>query len=195
MSDHDDMTLFEKLRDEHPAGSEYEEWHGNRHLGVQFQGEGARHNGPSAPPALSAAIAKLERAFGIVASASRINLYRGDGDYKPLHHDRGRADDGTPQVTVGVSFGDTRELSLVHVRTGFVATFPMKNGDVFAFTPEINDTFTHGVPKICFNSPAGSGQRLSLILWGAKVDVLEARKAKLNAQEASNAINSSEGTN
>lgn len=167
-----DLSLFEALKNELPAGREFGDWHGGRHQGIQFQGEGARHDCDSAPPVLRATIAKMEAAFGIKALASRLNLYRSNEDFKPLHFDRGRGDNGEPQVTVGASFGATRELLLCHVKSGVTATFPQRNGDVFAFTPELNMVFTHGVPKIGFGSPSeheGNGPRLSLILWGGKV--------------------------
>jgi len=169
---HDDLSVFEALKGELPAGRDFSEWHGGRHLGMQFEGDGARHTADGEPVALRAAVAKLEAAFGIRASASRLNLYRSDADYKPMHHDRGRDEQGVPQVTVGASFGATRELTLLHVASGVTATFPQRNGDVFAFTPELNMTFMHGVPKIGFGSPSeveGRGPRLSLILWGSKI--------------------------
>lgn len=171
---HDDLSLFEALKSELPAGRDFTDWHGGRHLGMQFEGEGARHTAEGEPQALKAAVAKLEAAFGIRASAFRLNLYRSGADYKPMHHDRGRDEQGTPQVTVGASFGGTRELTLLHVASGVTATFPQRNGDVFAFTPELNATFMHGVPKIGFGSPSeveGHGPRLSLILWGSKVEL------------------------
>lgn len=33
-------------------------------------------------------------------------------------------------------------------------SFPQRNGDVFAFTPELNEVFMHGVPHVMPNSPA-----------------------------------------
>lgn len=170
----DDLSLFDALKGELPAGRDFSDWHGSRHMGMQFEGEGARHDSSTAPPALRAVVAEMEAAFGIRASASRLNLYRSPQDYKPLHYDRGRDNDGTPQCTVGASFGATRELTMLHVRSGVNSSFVQRNGDVFAFTPEINKVFMHGVPKIGYGSPSeveGSGERLSLILWGSKVDV------------------------
>merc|ERR1711957_476887 len=135
-------------------------------------GEGARHDSEDTPPHLREMVAKMEKAFGIKATASRINLYRSGDDYKPFHCDRGRDDAGNPQVTVGASFGATRELTMMHIKSGVTATFPCGNGDVFSFTPELNKTFMHGVPKIGYGSPSevdGRGERLSLILWGSKI--------------------------
>lgn len=47
-------------------------------------------------------------------------------DYKPLHYDRGSDAEGVPQLTVGASFGCTRELTLMHVKSG-VTMFLGKN--------------------------------------------------------------------
>merc|ERR1711920_824579 len=114
-------------------------------------------------------------AFGIKASASRLNLYRSRDDYKPFHYDRGRDSRGVPQVTVGASFGATRELTLMHVASGVTMGFPMHNGDIFAFTPEINNVFMHGVPRVKAKDVAGEQARMSLILWGSRVQLLDQR--------------------
>lgn len=135
----------------------------------------------SAPPALRETIEKLETAFGIKASATRLNLYRSKTDYKPFHADRGRDEDGTPQVTVGLSLGATRELCFAHWQTGLTTSFPQRNGDVFAFTPELNKVFLHGVPKIRAqqsSTDADDGPRMSLILWGARVVLHRAKIAR-----------------
>jgi len=177
---HDDLSLLERLQSEMPEGRDFSEWHGARHLGIQFEGQGARHDGPSAPVALRETVAKLEAAFGIEASASRLNLYRSNRDYKPFHFDRGRDSTGIPQVTVGASFGATRELTFVHVRSGVTASFPQRNGDVFAFTPELNTVFMHGVPKVGHGSQQrNDAPRLSLILWGARKTVLQSANERI----------------
>jgi len=184
---HDDLTLFHRLSTELPQGKEFSDWHGSRHLGIQFEGEGARHNSDSAPPALREMVMKLEKMFGIQASASRLNLYQNFENYKPLHRDRGRDSNNVPQVTVGVSLGATRELTLMHYETGVTVSVPQRNGDVFAFTPELNNALLHGVPRVSTTStraPEEEGPRLSLILWGSRVQVLQAREAKLAEQEA-----------
>lgn len=169
---HDDLSLFEALRSELPVGRDFIDWHGARHLGMQFDAKDARHDSDDAPPMLRATVARLEAAFGMQAGASRLNLYRSRQDYKPFHCDRGRDNSGRPQMTVGASFGATRELTMVHIKSGVTASFPQRNGDVFSFTPELNATFMHGVPKIGYGSPSeaeGDGPRLSLILWGCKL--------------------------
>jgi len=83
-------------------------------------------------------------------------------------------------VTVGASFGATRELTFVHVRSGVTASFPQRNGDVFAFTPELNTVFMHGVPKVGHGSQQrNDAPRLSLILWGARKTVLQSANERI----------------
>ena len=35
-----------------------------------------------------------------------------------MHYDRGSDEEGVPQLTIGASFGATRELTLMHVKSG-----------------------------------------------------------------------------
>ena len=46
-------------------------------------------------------------------------------DYKPLYYDRGRDSHGVPQMTIGASFGATRELTLMHVKSGVTMRRPL----------------------------------------------------------------------
>jgi hypothetical protein len=181
MCAHDDFSLLEQLRKGLPAGRDFSDWHGARHLGVHFEtGDTSELRMASAPDAFRKTMQKLEAAFGIRASAARLNLYRSSADYKPFHADRGRDEDGVPQVTVGLSLGATRELSFVHYQTGLVTSFPQRNGDVFAFTPELNKVFLHGVPRVSATSAEedmDNRPRMSLILWGSRIVVKEAAEA------------------
>merc|ERR1712113_1115489 len=92
-------------------------------------------------------------------------------DYKTLHQDRGRDAQGVPQVTVGLSLGATREIAFTHWQTGLTMAFPLANGSVFAFTPELNKVFLHGIPKVdsALQNSLGHVERLSLILWGSRI--------------------------
>eukprot|EP00747_Dinoflagellata_sp_TGD_P204758 gnl/TRDRNA2_/TRDRNA2_78461_c0_seq1.p1 gnl/TRDRNA2_/TRDRNA2_78461_c0~~gnl/TRDRNA2_/TRDRNA2_78461_c0_seq1.p1 ORF type:complete len:324 (-),score=47.44 gnl/TRDRNA2_/TRDRNA2_78461_c0_seq1:144-1115(-) len=176
LCEHDDLSLFETLKSEIPDGREFEEWGGGVHLGVQFLGDSCRHDAPSSPATLREIVARLEATFGIEASATRLNFYRSGHDYKPLHRDRGRGPDGAPTVTVGASFGAPRELTFMHIKSGMVTTFPQSNGDVFAFTPELNDVFMHGIPRLDDNRLEDQ-PRLSLILWGSRVTDMRRKNA------------------
>mmetsp|Transcript_41390 Transcript_41390/g.96175 ORF Transcript_41390/g.96175 Transcript_41390/m.96175 type:complete len:320 (-) Transcript_41390:110-1069(-) len=169
LCDKGDMSVMRQLKSElETEGKEMSDWHGARHLGVHFEsGTGFERS------FRMELVRKMEQAFGIKASAVRLNLYRSQQDYKPLHYDRGRDAEGTPQLTVGASFGALRELTLMHVKSGVTMSFPQHNGDVFAFTPELNEVFMHGVPHILPNSPSAlepaESTRMSLIIWGARI--------------------------
>eukprot|EP00933_Yihiella_yeosuensis_P019476 TRINITY_DN15771_c4_g1_i1.p1 TRINITY_DN15771_c4_g1~~TRINITY_DN15771_c4_g1_i1.p1 ORF type:complete len:318 (-),score=51.66 TRINITY_DN15771_c4_g1_i1:112-1065(-) len=168
----DDFSLMDRLQSELKAeGREFSEWHGARHMGIRFDkaADAATHK---ETPARMQLVSRLEAAFGIEATAVRLNFYRANSDYKPLHYDRGRDSEGVPQLTVGASFGSVRELTMLHVKSGLAMSFPQRNGDVFAFTPEINQVFMHGVPiaekgSLTTQEPEDS-PRMSLIIWGAK---------------------------
>ncbi|CAE8678596.1 unnamed protein product, partial [Polarella glacialis] len=67
-------------------------------------------------------------------------------------------------VTVGASFGASRDLRFKHLETSLEFGFPQGNGDVFAFTEPVNSAFQHCIPQC---TPAKSvGPRISVILWG-----------------------------
>eukprot|EP00435_Cladocopium_sp_Y103_P041677 s186_g11.t1 len=170
----EDVSLLERLRNElAEEGKEFTDWHGARHLAHHFDA-GLCQAEPKAEHRLRALLVKrMEEAFGVRANAVRVNYYRNNKDYKPMHYDRGSDENGVPQLTIGASFGATRELTLMHVKSGVTMSFPQRNGDVFAFTPELNEVFMHGVPHVMPNSPAAKEEedagRLSLIIWAAKV--------------------------
>jgi len=164
---HEDLSLMERLKEELLVeGKDFSDWHGSRHMGLHFE----KRSGAEACSARAELVKRMEDTFGIRASAVRLNLYRSNRDYKPLHYDRGRDSEGVPQMTVGASFGAARELTFMHVKSGVTVSFPQCNGDVFAFTPEINEVFMHGVPRVRSNlSHEPDNPRMSLIIWGARV--------------------------
>lgn len=51
-------------------------------------------------------------------------------------------------------------------RTGLEFAFPQSNGDVFAFTDDVNSAFQHAVPR----GARRVGPRISVILWGRLVE-------------------------
>ena len=71
---------------------------------------------------------------------------------------------------MGASFGGERELAFLHEPSGSQFSFPQRNGDVFAFTTEVNKRFKHGVPKSTKGSTAAQqgGPRFSIIAWGRR---------------------------
>jgi len=170
---HDDLTLSRQMCSSLPENKEFLDWHGSRHLALHLGDDDAcqaRNPETSTMPlAWQESVARLETAFGMRAMAIRMNLYRDSSDWKPLHHDRGQDNEGVPQLSVGVSLGATRELVFMHKQTGVTMSFPLRNGDVFAFTPELNMAFMHGVAKTKV-VPEDDGPRLSFVIWGPRVN-------------------------
>ena len=68
-------------------------------------------------------------------------------------------------ATIGVSFGQERDLSFMHVKTGQIFNIPQKNGDCFAFNSIVNSKFKHGVLK---GNKSKMDQRFSIIAWGKR---------------------------
>ena len=53
-----------------------------------------------------------------------------------MHYDRGSDEEGVPQLTIGASFGATRELTLMHVKSGVTMSHGCR-------TNRQTDTHTH----------------------------------------------------
>lgn len=76
--------------------------------------------------------------FGIANKSvgTRFNWYRDSADWKPFHHDSAAFNKDRAQnqnITVGVSFGATRELAFLNAKTGTKLYFPQTNGMLFSF--------------------------------------------------------------
>lgn len=103
--------------------------------------------------------------FKIKPLHSRLNYYY-PNDWKPFHHDsHAYSNNEKEDITIGASFGTSRELEFIHDETQLKFKFPQNNGDVFAFDNDINKIFQHGVPK----DPKCKGNRISIIVWGKKL--------------------------
>ena len=114
-------------------------------------------------------IAKAAAYFDLDVYQTRLNYYADASSWKPFHHDShaygGRA--LREDFTLGISLGSARDLAFLHVASERQFSFPQENGDVFAFTNEVNTKFMHGVPKVTCG--AGKvGPRFSLIAWGRR---------------------------
>lgn len=117
-------------------------------------------------PTFNDIVDMLAEYFDTEVYASRLNYYRDGTQWKPQHHDShaygGRK--AREDFTVGITLGASRSLLFVHTASGREFSFPQKNGDCFAFTGEVNQTFTHGVPRL--HTPIGD--RFSIIAWGRR---------------------------
>eukprot|EP00808_Paulinella_micropora_P000271 g45312.t1 len=152
-----DFTLLQGLLQDLQAnaGSGMVNW--SRHL---------KHENPDFSPTFRRIIATLAHYFDVEVYASRLNFYRNGGDWKPFHHDS-HAYGGREQredFTMGASFGASRDLEFLHEPSGETFSFPQHNGDIFAFTTEVNKRFMHGVPK----ASESTGPRFSIIAWGRR---------------------------
>jgi hypothetical protein len=93
---------------------------------------------------------KIRRYFDIPNSTvgTRFNWYRDATDWKPFHHDSAAFNPKRAKnqnITVGVSFGRTRELAFLHAKTGAKIYFPQTNGMLFSFGRDVNILWKHGV--------------------------------------------------
>lgn len=87
-----------------------------------------------------------------------INLYPQGRDMKNFHKDNfGQG------ITIGASFGATRDLSFRHDSCGDEFAFPQENGDVFAFREGVNRAFLHGMHPLPKSVP-DPGPRISVIM-------------------------------
>jgi hypothetical protein len=87
---------------------------------------------------------------------------------QPFHHDSAafnaqRAEN--QNITVGISFGSTRELAFLHAGNGSKVYFPQTNGMLFAFGRDVNIRWKHGINALPIEQQDGKG-RISIILWG-----------------------------
>ncbi|ARF10970.1 2OG-FeII oxygenase superfamily protein [Hokovirus HKV1] len=110
-------------------------------------------------------IEKIKNHFNVEVLCTRLNYYKNGNDYKPLHHDsHAFSNNKKENFTVGISFGASREITFMHVKSKKKFNFPQNNGDLFAFNDIINKEFMHGIPKANINVK----ERISIIAWCKK---------------------------
>ena len=124
-----------------------------------------KHENPEFSQTFARIVHAMSEYFDVEVYATRLNFYRDGTDWKPFHHDShafgGR--EKREDFTMGASFGGERELTFLHEPSGTQFSFPQRNGDVFAFTTQVNKRFKHGVPKL---TRGIGGPRFSIIAWG-----------------------------
>ncbi|GET85968.1 hypothetical protein, conserved [Leishmania tarentolae] len=169
MCDEKDMQLYNALKGELVAAT------GAKMLGSGGLLNWSKHQVFDNPSNMSQTfndiIDMLAEYFDLDVYATRLNYYRDGTQWKPQHHDShaygGRA--LREDFTVGLSLGATRSLLFVHEASQRDFNFPQANGDCFAFTGEVNNLFTHGVPRV--HTP--TGDRFSIIAWGRRRTLTE----------------------
>lgn len=178
LCDAKDRCLYDQLKQELVSAT-----------GAQMTADGgliewSKHQVFENPSSLSATfniiIEMLAEYFDLDVYATRLNYYRDGTQWKPQHHDShaygNRAE--REDFTAGITLGSDRSLLFVHVESGEEFSFPQNNGDCFAFTNEVNQLFTHGVPRA---NSAQVGDRFSIIAWGRRNSINERNGGGINS--------------
>lgn len=167
--DEKDYTIYKKLLDEiNQTGLTdiFKEWHGDTHLIADDHVKWK-----NSCPTFNLIVNKLANYFNLDVKATRFNWYKDATHFKPFHFDAAAIDPQkakTQNITVGVSFGATRDAEFEHAKTRSTIKFPQPNGYVYVFARDVNINWRHGIPPLPkelqedFN---GLG-RISIIAWG-----------------------------
>merc|ERR1712228_115784 len=111
-------------------------------------------------PTHSYVLQHLIGVFNVKPLSWWINVYPTGRDAKNFHKDN-----FGQNITIGASFGATRNLTFRHAETRDEFHFPQENGDVFAFREGVNSTFLHGMHPLKSNA-LDPGPRISVIMMG-----------------------------
>ena len=149
----------------------------DKNSGVISWSKHFKYENPEFSPTFNNIIKKMQDYFDIDVYHTRINFYKDGLDWKPFHHDSHAYGNKSlrEDFTMGASFGASRELAILHEKTDQIFSFPQNNGDIFAFTSDVNKVFKHGVPK---SKTIDIGPRFSIIAWG--------RRKNLNSRNSGN---------
>ena len=141
-------------------------WHGDTHY-IADDHMDWKNNSPTFQKVVSV----IEKHFNMKIKATRLNLYKHPNEWKPFHFDAAAIDpvkSKTQNFTVGVSFGAERDIAFQiasHQREEdrAVVSFPLKNGQGYAFCRDLNTIWRHGVPQLKIQQECG---RISIVAWG-----------------------------
>jgi len=140
-------------------------WHGDSHS-IADDSLNWKQNSPT----FNTIIEYLCNYFDMTPGSTRFNYYKNSKDWKPYHHDAAALKPEkakTQNITVGVSFGLTREISFESADPNKfnrkTINFTLHDNTVYAFGNEVNVRFRHGIPQLDreINEP-----RVSIIVWG-----------------------------
>lgn len=177
--DEDDLTIYNSLLEEMQkfdsdnenknAGNLWKLWHGDTHHIADDH-----LNWKKDCPTFNSLLSKIEDHFNMKIKATRLNYYKDNSEWKPYHFDAAAVDpvkSKTQNFTVGISFGSERDIafqiaSRQREEERSVVSFPLKNGQCYAFTRDINTIWRHGVPQLKNKSQTAVEGRISVIAWG-----------------------------
>lgn len=113
-------------------------------------------------PTYRAIVERVSEVFGVRVVRTLVNLYRDGTDWCNLHSDQYHQGGYPIDLTVGSTFGDPRRLIWVEkANARHKIELPQLNGDVFAFSDQINSSWRHMIPE----EGPGCGPRISVIVW------------------------------
>ena len=95
------------------------------------------------------------------SQGTRFNWYRDGTDWKAFHHDSAAFNPQRARnqnITLGISFGEERELAFLNAKTGERIYFPQKNGMLFSFGRDVNINWKHGVNALHDKDITGKGR-------------------------------------
>lgn len=137
-------------------------WHGDTHLIADDHTMWKKN-----APVFTMVLDRIAKYFNMRIEATRFNWYKDASHWKPFHHDAAALKEKqalTQNITVAVSFGDTRDAAFEHVDTKLVVSCPQPDGYVYAFAKDTNIIWKHGIlKKTQDNTNIG---RISIIAWG-----------------------------
>ena len=165
--------VYNKVLDEVDAVKNdkiWKPWHGDTHLIADDHEVWKEYS-----PTFKAVIDKIKTYFNMDIKATRLNWYDSN-EFKPKHFDAAAIDEKkakTQNLTVGVSFGETRSVEFEHAKTRTSINISLPNGSTYTFSKDVNVHWRHGIPPLPKDEHAKSGGRLSIIAWGwaPQVDV------------------------
>lgn len=99
----------------------------------------------------------IEGSFGVTIRSIWCNQYRNNQDYTPEHQD------SYGGYVFTLSFGATRRLIFRNHQTNQKMEFVLENGDLNYFSPLMNATHKHSVPK--GRKSDGDGVRVSVVFF------------------------------
>lgn len=134
-----EMRELQKSTDN--KGSEWISWHEGAHL---------ISKNPKGSETFQMIQNKIAAYFDIAQKSvgTRFNWYTSSADWKPFHHDSAAFNPDRAKnqnITVGVSFGSTRELAFLNAKSGERIYFPQTNGMLFSFGRDVNILWKHGI--------------------------------------------------
>lgn len=155
--------ILDKIsRETESAKVEFKYWHGDSHwIADDKAGNWKEHT-----PVFNEILNIISEYFKMDIKASRLNWYEDQSEWKPFHHDAAAVKKDkalTQNVTVGVSFGATRDICFQHAKHLTRVSVPLPDGYVYAFGKDVNVEWMHGIPA---EKNTRKDTRISIIAWG-----------------------------